>query len=326
MTSHSSPDKLEAAIAAAFEKLGTDIHARHAEIGRTESGPSGKPAVAGGEPVPSLPAMNEKAIPEELAAARRRGAVLGWVDPDVLVPIEDRALKERVLSLLFAECDVDARKHRRLWRLRREPRREVLAGLLEDPKRLEETLRQTGGMDSDPAARLLRRLLRGDSFGPDRLGAMDVSTLLQVAEWAHGIVKDAPDPHEVRGQMARRAMMESFGVLLRDGFRGRREELGTLRRFVWDSPRPDSQVAVFGLSGIGGVGKSTLLARFADDLLDIPRARRPAVVMIDFDRARFASGEPIALTFELTRQIAAWFPALAAPLRGLRHRVRQNLA
>jgi hypothetical protein len=157
---------------------------------------------------------------------------------------------------------------------------------------------------------------------PERARREDRPAILQAAEWTDGIFLNAPKPAEVRGFLGRDAIKESLRVLLHR-FRNRRAELSKLRRFVSASPRADGRLPVMAVTGIGGIGKSTLLARFAMELLE--RSPQSALVLIDFDLARFASGDPVALTFELTRQIGAWFPAIAAPLRELRLNARQNL-
>ena len=196
----------------------------------------------------------------------------------------------------------------------------MLAALAADRGTRTRTLRETEAEAQDPESRLFRRVLRGKSVSAQRTRGAERSSILQVAEWTHGIFENAPKPSEVRVLLARQAIKESLGGLL-EGFQGRQAELRRLRRFT--SAASHGRLPVMAVSGIGGSGKSTLLARFATGLLE--SSPRPAVVLIDFDRARFASGDPVALTFELTRQVATWFPAIAEPLRKLRHDARLNL-
>ncbi|MEA2601608.1 MAG: hypothetical protein QOF89_2600 [Acidobacteriota bacterium] len=304
--------KFDAEIAAAFAQLGTSFQ---------ELEPGLKPRRTA-----VRPSARETQASPVIADVRRKAAVLGWFEPQRLINLNkikgaDRRLREVVLSDLVGDCEVQPGAGRPVWRLRREPRREVLAALAGDPATMVQTLRETKVEAKGAETRLFRRILSGKSVNLQR-AREDRASLLQVAEWTAGIFKNAPDPSEVRDLLARDAIKESFNVLLPD-FRGRRAELGKLRRFVSAASGSDGRLPILGLSGIGGVGKSTLLARFAHGLLE--RSPRPAVVIIDFDRARFASGDPAALTFELTRQIGAWFPAIATRLRELRHNARINL-
>jgi len=165
-------------------------------------------------------------------------------------------------------------------------------------------------------------VIGGRAINPKRVKRDEMPSLLQVGEWTEQIFSAAPKTSDVRGRLAQHAIEDSLRLLLHR-FHGRETELARLRKFVGRSSTT-GPAQIFGISGIGGSGKSTLLARFIDAQLKNPVHRR-GIVLIDFDRARFWSGDPIALTFELTRQIAAWFPELSEPLTELRNNVRRNL-
>lgn len=264
-----------------------------------------------------------------VADARRKAAVVGWFNPKTLVDVTSRALKERVLSAVVPDCDVRVTGPGYVWCLRREARRAALSELAADREALARVLRETAALAGDADSRLLRRVLRGQRLKPERASDEDRAAMLRVAEWTDGIFPKAPKPAEVQGILARDAIKQSLSILV-EKFHGRERELEVLRQFV-AGPRAKSrppvlQAPVLAVSGIGGVGKSALLSRFTSRLFARPKTRRPAVVLIDFDRARFSSGDPVALTLELTRQIGAWFPSLAAELRELRHSARTNQA
>ena len=313
---NSIPDrsKVRAEVKAAFAELAARIREHRPELAVS---------TAGIEPLSSMGTE----VSEAIADARRKAAVLGWFEPQRLIKGAKRGFRERVLSELVADCDLAPRDLARrarhgVWRLRRERRRQVLAELATDAGTRAQLLRETEPEAKDRESRAFRQVLRGKSLHPGRARMEDRPAILQAAEWTNGIFPNAPNPAEVRGLLARDAIQESLQVLL-PSFRGRRPELRTLRRFVFGPPPVDGRPPIFGLSGIGGAGKSTLLARFAMELLE--RSPRPGVVLIDYDRARFASGDPVALTFELTRQIGAWFPAITTALQELRRDARQNL-
>jgi hypothetical protein len=279
---------------------------------------------------PEMPAVTPAAPPADPAAQRqalehalKRAATIGWFKPERLVTKTVGLAKDQVLSDLVANCEVQGDHGRKLWRLRREPRRELLTTLM-DSAELPRLLKETASLAKDPDAKLLRQALRGRPINAARARTDDArASMLRVAEWTQGILDNGPQPMEVRSAIARDAVLDSLNQLI-SSFHGRTAELKLLRTFCTEqTPRPGPPF--LGISGIGGAGKSALLARFADRLLAMPESRRPSVVLIDFDRARFSSGDPLALTFEVTRQVAAWFPDLGNDLRQLRHDVRRNV-
>jgi len=320
----STPRQIEAEITTAFERLGVTLRGLQPEpavTARTE--PTAMVAAAApASPAPAQGTATTDVVEDLLAAARRKAAVLGWFKPGNLVPLTDRRLRQRVLSGLVVQSEV--RPEDGVWRLDMAPRREELAALAKDSQAAARALRETRAETMDPESHLLRRVVQGKPLRTARIPGAHTASVRQVAEWTDGIFANAPRPAEVRGLQARQALKESLGVLLHR-FRGRESELKALHRFVAHAPATLATLPILAVSGIGGVGKSTLLARFTQGLLERPERSRPAVVLIDFDRPRFASGDPVALTFELTRQVAAWFPAIAEPLRQLRHDVRKNL-
>jgi hypothetical protein len=291
------------------------------------------PSPAGQEaaPAPRARSHEDDDLARLTAEARERAAVVGWFRPKSLIEEGGRPLRERVLSGLVPDCDCRTAKYGHEWCLRREPRRVFLAQLAADQARLKRALRSTQRFAADGDSQLLRRILRGERL---KLSMTDTapreshSALLRVAEWTDGLFPNAPKPADVQGLLARDAIWQSLSVL-GEKFHGRREELEKLERFLLHrrSKRTGemNRLPVLALSGVGGVGKSALLSRFTRSLLTRPRAARPLVVLIDFDRARFSAGDPVALTFELTRQVGAWCPQLATELRELRHSARTNL-
>ena len=227
-----------------------------------------------------------------------------------------------MLTALVGECDIQSRGRDRVWRLHLRARRDELRGLAQDRARLGRVLRDARPLARDLESRWLQRVISGKTIDPKRVKRDEMPSLLQVGEWTEEIFTAAPKTSDLRSLLAQHAIEDSLRLLLHR-FHGRETELARLRKFVSSGSKP-GPVQIFGISGIGGSGKSTLLARFIDSQLKSPVNRR-GIVLIDFDRARFWSGDPIALTFELTRQIAAWFPQLAKPLTELRTNVRRNL-
>jgi AAA ATPase domain len=299
-----------------FQALETSIRQSHPNL----------PLPPAPAPTRKRPEASDTVVTTSVTAALRKAAVLTWLSPAQLVADGDRAVKERVLSALVDDCDVGTFGSRVRWCLRRDARRRTLSELVKDSSSMTQLLRETESFATESDARLLRRVLSGKSIDPARVSTEDRPALLRVAEWTDGIFPTAPTPSDVRGLLARDAIKESLNVLV-GRFRGRGPELRALHRFVFakSGTTGNDRVPVLALSGVGGAGKSALLSKFTDRLIGARGGARSAVVLIDFDRARFSSGDPVALTLELTRQIGAWFPSLAEPMRKVRHSARTNL-
>ena len=161
----------------------------------------------------------------------------------------------------------------------------------------------------------LRRLLSGETIrlDPTRhreddaglLAEMrEVGAMLEAAQFALHV---APlDKHALEGleTAAKRRIQElqrsrDLTLVLPHKHRGydaEREHLSRFLRGLESGAQP-----VF-LSGIGGAGKSALLARMFSYWQ--PRSDSPLTVVIDFDRRQLVSGQPVEILKEMLRQCA----------------------
>lgn len=137
------------------------------------------------------------------------------------------------------------------------------------------------------------------------------------------------------------------GTSQQDRFVGRKQEIAMLRRFV-DELKSETRSEAAGrffnrfykgvqyLFGIrdesvmfvqaqGGLGKSTLMAKF---MIDHARNRSNPFpfVYLDFDRADLHPREPLQLLMEAARQVALQFPDVQSEITALRERLRAELA
>lgn len=132
-----------------------------------------------------------------------------------------------------------------------------------------------------------------------------------------------------------------------DRFVGRRAELRDLRSYV-DELASESKteaisraiqrvgrnirervtgrsVGAFGITASGGVGKSTLIAKFVwDHALHGPK--RIPFTYFDFDRATLRARDPRVLLIEAAKQVALQFPEVSEPLDAIRGTLRAELA
>ena len=92
-------------------------------------------------------------------------------------------------------------------------------------------------------------------------------------------------------------------------FRGRAEELGRLREWY-----KDQRAGPMVISGIGGVGKSALIARFATSL-----PANTLLLWLDFDRADLAPDDAVSVLGLLADQVTVQVEGFTAARWTLHH-------
>jgi hypothetical protein len=251
---------------------------------------------------------------------------------------------------------VDARGEVR-WCLRDPVRRAALAELLAAG-------RIRGALDAnpaialdkiDPVQRILSAVLLGSLPPVRELRLEELTTLQRIAPWMEKLELRAPFPpaQEIRRYLERERLLDPFrhliggweGGIFVEHFRGRQRELRRLREYV-DVAESESLLesavrAVAGVVGFllnlherpplvihgpGGVGKSTLMAKF---LLQHAEAREEEpfpFVYIDFDRPDMLAAGPHTLLAEVARQLAVQYPYAEGALLDFRRRLQDNTA
>lgn len=210
---------------------------------------------------------------------------------------------------------------------------------------------------ADLTSAWLRSVLRGK---PPRLEGATVPQLRAAADGARAlsesgdVARELPRVSEIERLLDFAELCQPLEILVgmvpggrADRFAGRESEMRRLRSFVdvlasksllesvsrgftragRGIARALGENTAQGLTLVarGGLGKSTLVAKFAlDHFLD---ARSPLpFVYLDFDRASIQPREPDQLAIEAMRQIAIELPEHAAALEDLRQRFRRRLA
>jgi hypothetical protein len=224
-------------------------------------------------------------------------AVLGGFLPTDLHPLPgtyppDSALRS-LADFIFASFDGS-------WVLRQEFRIPALRRLLERG-RLEAALDANRDIDD-----LHRDLLDTLVFGRrqpslTRLDTRRLEALGMVADWLEPLPANF---HVNRTAIAaateRRQLLDPLRALAGTHFRGRAEELKTIRRHI----RGRSSERVLCIQGTGGIGKSSLMGKVLLDLEDQAAARSPvSFAYIDFDRARHDPHDPLGLVEQIARQL-----------------------
>ncbi|MEZ5716238.1 MAG: ATP-binding protein, partial [Paracoccaceae bacterium] len=291
-------------------------------------------------------------------------ALTGLFDPRALIPDDAPNAADRLAALapLAVERELDGRW---FWTLTADARRAGLARLPADPAqraavlagvprldgdRLGAALRAALAAKPDPALRSLlergRKPWRDRGKATSSDGPLDPNALAQALELLEeaGIALPdwAADPTTARA--LRRAVVldrraRAAHRLLPTAFRGRHRELRALEHYILtgeaaddaarpvletlDPAPPAQDIAAVVVTGIGGTGKSALIEALRR------RTEREAEVTFlgfDLDQTALRSGERLALTTELLRQIGLLHPGLDKPLSGIRQMLRDRLS
>jgi hypothetical protein len=266
-------------------------------------------------------------------------AVLSRFIPDEVRCVDGAAPDAETLAWLLERCalvgrpgasylrlDPDVRR-RALERLgTRDAMRKALAG---NPVRKRDGLQIAFEQELDGAAPPL-----GEA------STEQLACRLEVTRWLNGILDGTSDPEAVKAALDFAYLLEPFRVLGGEGFRGRTKDLRRLREYVGlvGGRRQHTVIAesvLWGaglyhkpplvVHGIGGIGKSALLARFVLEHAGDLECPGLSFAYIDFDRPNILADEPPTLVLELARQLSIQRPDHRAELEDFRARWAQQL-
>ena len=252
-------------------------------------------------------------------------AVLVDFDPVTLNPIWPSNDQSATVSL-SPVSQVIVRNGQNRWALRNEARAEALRSLSASGW-LQSALEANPQESSQAAQEIFASLIRGRwslAFfsTPEQLAAA-----LQATRWLDGIVSGLPSEIELNTRLSRARFLAPFEGLAGQGFVGRETELAKLNDFVgiqelssaqergksllrgWLLKSKSGPLVVY---GIGGAGKSSLIAQF----ILIQEGARLAfdmfpIVYIDFDDSSKSLVRSETICLEAARQLAMQYPAVA---------------
>ena len=227
-------------------------------------------------------------------------AVLAEFSPATLNPLPDQSSESpNQLVALASVCDVQADGK---WQLQLQPRQQAI-------KRLWDANQIVVALDANPQehsihSNLLRKIAN--------LGSVDVRELKdyaalvaasEISDWFLGTGVEPLDADRLAATLQRQQQIEPLRQLIGVHFRGRKTELAELQ----EHSRPDADTAsVLVLTGVGGVGKSTILGKLLLDMDDVAGLPRPWAYL-DFDNPDVNPTDHRRL-FELTaRQLSLMF-------------------
>lgn len=261
-----------------------------------------------------------------LTTLRNRAAVIGLFDPRRLAAGLDADRVSDAIAALSQECSEVASGNTYKWLLEPDRRRQALAGM-HSSGTLEKLAGEAAIASDDLFGTFFRAALNGADMPVESLPVDHLSILNTALQFAHPVAKQAPMLQSAANELARREFEQSLRILLPHRLFGRGPQLKKLLRYATEQPAPvqiDAGKDAMCVSGMGGAGKSALLAQFVKQLRaesDIP----PPVIWLDFDRALLAGANEITMLLEFTRQLGICKPGWQGELASFRGAIRERM-
>ncbi|WAU00809.1 AAA family ATPase [Streptomyces nigrescens] len=280
--------------------------------------------------------------PQEVSDARRAyreaACLLSRFDPQRLrLPGEEAATGGAVLELVD-DCTTMGMQDQGGWSLKSDVRERTLRGLAgpEAARRVLEC--HLDQLPAEPGPeRFCLAYLSGRPPATDGLTTDELADALQAVLWLSRVpgTTGLPDTAELQLTLERARLLDPLERLVRWPFQGRTRELAELRDYVLrpggspaagappdGHPQRPALVPPLVVHGPGGMGKTTLLAKFVLDSIHDPGGCFP-FAYIDFERPTLSIQEPVTLIAEAARQLGIQFPAHRAELDALAHECQQ---
>ena len=290
-------------------------------------------ATAEVEPVTAPPAA---APPARVGGHEEAAAVLGWFDPDTLRPTTSSADGAGLDALLRSAIHVVDDQGEDALSISSNRRVAVLRHLRESG-RLRRALAANTASPGDRLHQLIRVLVTGGVVEIADQSLPDLHSLALVCDWLRDAgFEDLPDLVRLRDRIDLLTLLEPLELLAGPEFVGRKAELAVIADFLGreqtapagtrrgrsrTTAHQQADTRLLVLYGPGGIGKSTLVARFLLDLggRDTPAASRVPFAYLDFDRPSVeATNQCLILLIEMLAQIGVEFPDAKASCNRIR--------
>ncbi|MBP9803948.1 MAG: hypothetical protein KBE22_03445 [Candidatus Accumulibacter sp.] len=276
-------------------------------------------------------------LPNTTQQLIERAAVLGAFTPTELVAGFERGGETEVaLDEVLRESVVLTQDGARRWLLGPGSRLAALERLGTGAASL---LNEVGNDNPDPLGKAVAALIREQVPDAAQLSTETLRALIAAAQWLRDWSKLAAGLlPQWRAQLKRRELLEPLAQIAR-GFVGREKDIAKLRDFV-DVLPPENRFdgwsrwlhnLVLGqkeplvVHGIGGIGKSTLMAQFILTHAAVTNERGFPFAYIDFDRLRLDPNNPITLLTEVLEQVGAQFAAIGSRAEEFSMQFREDM-
>lgn len=246
-------------------------------------------------------------------------AVLDAFDPFTLRPVSPVDLPHDavVARLLPVSEQITQGPQRGRWSLSLEARRVALRAL-GTHEAMDAALEANRGDASSAAQRMFERTVRRQPLELPLLPREDLAALFTVSDWLEGILEGLPAPADVRRALARADLTAPMRRLAGSVFVNRDREMRQLEEFAF-TPKTPAPLFLF---GPGGVGKSTLLARF---ILDKVLPAHAALAYIDIDRPTIRPEQPETILLDAAMQLRQQGDVNPTAIDGLMKEISSSL-
>lgn len=175
---------------------------------------------------------------------------------------------------------------------------------------------------ADANQQLFEAVLKGESPQISQLTLSQLVMLARITDWLEGTKTSLPPKAEINSLIKREELLRPFRKLT-ENFQGRQKRLDQITEYVdWLPQRTligKAQQLIrqtinwfekppLLISGIGGIGKSTLIAKFILQHAEQDATRKIPFIYLDFDRPGLSISEPMQLAAEGMRQLKLQFP------------------
>ncbi len=151
---------------------------------------------------------------------------------------------------------------------------------------------------SSPGQQVIDRILEGPPYDLDRIKEELLPYWQQAVRWFGPVEPQLPTAVEVNQNLEKRRVRSRLEKITGQDFRGRRQELALLKAWY-----ENDEMGPMVVSGIGGMGKSALVAKFA---LSLPETA--VLLWLDFDRADLAPDDAVSILSLMMEQMALQLP------------------
>ena len=269
-------------------------------------------------------------------AYRKAASVLTYFEPESLKPLGHEADPEALKRLLDESTLVRDKSRALRWMLSDHARMKTLEQM-EGPQEFQLALDANSERSEDLLQRTVDAYVRGS---PDSVSEQSLDELLatqQVVRWFGSVLPNLPASDEIERRVGMETLLEPFRLLVRDGFVGRSRDLARLSDYVGVLPPSSALRSIqrfveerlslvdkppLVIWGPGGMGKSTMLARFVLEHVELDEEDRIPFICLNFDRPQLKIEEPLTLVLESVRQIGIQVPQGREPMLRLAERIQ----
>ncbi|HFC11505.1 MAG TPA: hypothetical protein ENJ56_01580, partial [Anaerolineae bacterium] len=257
--------------------------------------------------------------PTQLTAYHKAAAVLVHYQSHKLQPVDSAEPDRRALMQVLADSTSIYNAEREMrWTLQAAVRQATLRQL-GNRAAIQAALAANPDRPDTSLQRMFEAYVAGTAPALEQQSLAQLNSTLQTAIWLGDTVADidVPAVEAVTQRIALQQLLRPFHHLVGDHFRGRQAALARLTQYVFtfednlsfELSINTNQRPPLLIYGPGGLGKSTLLAKFILDQLSAENIPTFPFAYIDFDRIGLSAEQPITLLLASLEQLASQFSA-----------------